>query len=223
MLHYKLATKEDLPQAAALLAESFFDYPLYTILKNGFKNPTKYLKVLTKIQEVFLKAHHKNHAILLGVEKEEEDKDGVIATVAVLERADKRTPGLATLLRSGGLGLAFRISPPALFSFLKLLDKAQTACANRKKEIMLQDGSPWFIAVLGVNKQFQGKQMGSCMLADYVMPYAKNEGATHVLLNTNTQANRKFYIKNGFHEFSEEAIPTPKGEIPNWSYVYVCP
>ena len=54
---------------------------------------------------------------------------------------------------------------------------------------------------------------------EWIIPYAKERGAETLSLFTNSELNKKFYVKNGFSEFDEKQFRHEGKTIGSWSYV----
>ncbi|MNJ45199.1 Acetyltransferase (GNAT) family protein [compost metagenome] len=95
--------------------------------------------------------------------------------------------------------------------FLKLINSASDKCI---------DGTPqsWYLSMLAVSKKHQGKSLGSKMIHDCVIPFVKRNGGRRLTLITNTEANRKFYQKNGFTQFFSNMLHFKDGSVNNWSF-----
>ena len=209
-LLYRQATKDDLKQAATVIANSFADYEFYRALKNGFKNHDKYLKTLAKMQLVFLKSLYKFQPILLA------ELDSKILGVAILERPDKKVPGMASYLRCGGLGLVFRLPLRRLNLFLSQLEPAVKACMQLKKDN--PDKVVWFLEAFCVAKGYQGQNIGTQFFNDGVENFAKQNGCNILTLNTSTEQNGNFYTKCGCTLFDTGEIMADKQPLLNLSF-----
>jgi ribosomal protein S18 acetylase RimI-like enzyme len=72
--------------------------------------------------------------------------------------------------------------------------------------------------MLAVSKLHQGKQLGTKMIQDCVIPFVKKQGGRRLTLITNNEANQKFYSKNGFVQFFEDKLHFIDGVAHNWSF-----
>lgn len=79
-------------------------------------------------------------------------------------------------------------------------------------------GNTWYLHLLAVDVKSEGKGIGSRMLKECVIPYVKEHGGETLSLYTNSEINRKFYIKNGFHEFHEQRFSYSGRSFGSWSY-----
>ena len=64
----------------------------------------------------------------------------------------------------------------------------------------------------------KGCGLGSGMLQDCLIPYVQKQGGQELTLITNTEGNRKFYVKNGFQEFSQRILEKNGQRVGNWSF-----
>ena len=80
------------------------------------------------------------------------------------------------------------------------------------------DGNTWFLHLLAVDANCEGKGIGSRMLQEYIIPYVKEHGGETLSLYTNSEINRKFYTKNGFQEFHAQEFSYHGRNFGSWSY-----
>lgn len=209
MIQYRKANECDIEELSKMVAESFGEYPLLDIvLRDRFKNVKDYIAFTSILYRVNIKVYLKNQVCLVGV------KDSEICCVTILERPSTEEIGLWDYICAGGL----RLIP--YVGFFRLIEMMRVVEEGRK-EIIQQHNDAWYVEMLSVNKEYQGQRIGSQMIKDCIVPYVKEHGGKEITLITNTEINRKFYIKNGFREFFGKTIQRMGKKAPNWSYFMV--
>ena len=79
-------------------------------------------------------------------------------------------------------------------------------------------GNIWYLSLLIVAKDREGKGIGSRFLNECIIPRVQDAGGESLSLFTNTELNRKFYEKNGFILFDERRFEYGGKNIGSWSY-----
>lgn len=205
MILYREARKCEIEKVAKLCADSFMQYPLYQTVRNIFNNENSYSQFMYELQLLFVRVYMKRLPVLVGV------MDNIIVSVAMLEYPDRKKPSLWNYIVNGGLKILKYISPLQIFGFLNLIKNTETACAKIKEP-------RWFLTVLAVDKNCQGKQLGSKMIQDGIIPYVKKHRGKLLTFTTNTELNCKFYIKNGFIPFDKRTLQYNGINVENWSF-----
>ena len=80
-------------------------------------------------------------------------------------------------------------------------------------------GEHWYLSLLTVAKESEGKGIGGRFLNDCLIPYVKDAGGESLTLFTNSEINRRFYEKNGFCLFDEKRFEYGGRAIGSWSYI----
>ena len=207
MIEYREAYKSELKEIAKMVAESFGEYPMYTLtFRDKFKTKEDFISYITKLNKVHISANARKHKCFVGV------KDGKIVSVALLQNPNIKRISLWNYIVSGGNSLLFPVGFKRLIDFFNISNIAHKACEEKHKDA-------WYIELLAVNPNYKGQGLGSKMINDCLIPYCKAQGASELALITNTKANCKFYEKNGFNNFSYKKLNWKNKYIDNFSFV----
>ena len=76
----------------------------------------------------------------------------------------------------------------------------------------------WYLNLLTVEPSAKGRGIGSAMLQECLIPFARDRGGNGLCLFTNSQENRRFYQKNGFREFDARWFEYRGHQLGSWSY-----
>lgn len=203
MITYRFAQREDLPQIAHLLTESFKDYPYLELYAPKGKKRNQFHEV---VQQVDSKVGFKYEIILIGIENEQ------IVSVATLEAPHKKHAGLFAYIQAGGLKVIRVLGIKKSLAFLEMLDCSSKACKETYS-------NAWYISSLAVDHSVKGNGVGSSLITEGVIPNIKKLGGRQITLTTNTEQNCQFYKKNGFHLFKTEAFDVDGTVLWSWSFV----
>lgn len=203
---FRKATAEDLKQMAQVAAHSFADYVIYEqSVKSTFKSKASYFRFLYEMHHVQFATFLRKGTTFVGT------IDNEIVSIALLESPDHKELSLWNYIQAGGIRMIPYMLRNRLMHLLKLINSASAKCL---------DGTPqsWYLSMLAVSKNHQGKSLGSKMIHDCVIPFVKKNGGKRLTLITNTEANRKFYQKNGFTQFFSNMLHFKDGSVNNWSF-----
>lgn len=206
-LIFRGARREELPRCARLLKEAFQDYPFFQIYVD---DPLKRAEFNDALLTVWTAALKRN-TVLVG------EEDGELLAVAELQSPEDKGYSGAAYLSPAGLRALRYGGPRNLAGFMALADQAGAPCGSLP-------GPKWHLWLMGVSPAHKGGGLGSRMLRDCVIPHIAAHGGGTLVLNTNTQANRGFYVKNGFEEFAAQSIPANGKVLNDWCYrMYIPP
>lgn len=201
-MKFHVADKRELPNMVKLFSESFRDYPLMTLFNSKEGDNYKFVAELYKMNT---KVHYRKHLCFIG------ELDGKVVSVALLKKKNTSEIGFFDYAVSGGWRLLKLLGLVNFLTFLKVNEEMGKYC-------QLLDESSWYLDSLAVDNQQQGKQLGSKIINECIIPYIEeNEGGLLTLV-TNTELNRQFYLKNGFKEFSSATITVGEQVLPNFSF-----
>ncbi|MCQ4087590.1 N-acetyltransferase [Saccharibacillus sp. JS10] len=200
---YRLAKKHELHEVAALLTQSFLDYPLFSQLLSS--SGDLYQKQIFQLNWINTKLYAQQNSCFVGV------VDGQIVSVMLLKKGGSTSPGLWQYIRSGGLKLASLAGIPRALRIVRTLDAMKQACKPYDQE-------SWYVDSIAVAKHMQGQSLGSALFHSFLFPYIRKHGGGMITLVTHTESNKKFYCKNGFEVFSEYLIGASGKEITNYSF-----
>lgn len=207
MLKFRKATEKDIKKLAQMTAHSFSEYPLFdSVLRDSFSSLEDYIRFTTEIHEVNFRISLRKHVLLVGTENER------LCSVAILESPRHGHVSLLDYILAGGLKLGLKVGFTNILQMKKLAEDV-------RKEINQRYPNQWYVGILAVNKEFQGQQLGSRMIEECLIPYVTEQKAELLTLITNTELNRKFYIKNGFLEVLSEQLKVGKNVVNNWGYI----
>ncbi|AIQ54848.1 GNAT family N-acetyltransferase [Paenibacillus sp. FSL R7-0331] len=202
MKSFRLAKKDELQEVAALLTDSFLEYPLFPLILTQDKD---YKKNLYRLNYTNTKSYYQQSACFVGI------LDGKIVSAVLLKKSGAKGPGFVQYLLNGGLALAAQLGIKRILHILGTLDKMKEACDRYGKE-------SWYIDSFAVAKGFQGKSLGSTLFNNFLFPYISERGGGRITLVTHTELNKRFYCKNGFKVFNEFGIGPKGNSIPNYSF-----
>lgn len=209
MIEYKKMEKSYLYQAARMNAISFSDYPLVGKIRNEFESNEAFIDFLTEALKVYIYAHSKKNTVFLGFENNK------IRSFAILVSPRDKKVNFFDYMTSGGVKLLTMAPISKIFSLLQLLSTGHKAVNSFA-------GKTWMLELLAVDSSQRGKNYGSKMINDCLLPYIKEnkpqKRTEYFITFTNTERNRRFYSKNGFFEFDSSVIKDGNQNIGNWSF-----
>lgn len=202
ILRFREANKEDLTSVAELLATSFLDYPLFSIIEEDRERRYQFIYELQYINAKLFMAKHKCFVVI--------DEQNLMGVALLKDLQDVRGEfisyirlGFYRLLRKGLLFKTLR--------YLKLMRNVEEPVASSQSK-------GWYLDMLAISSKAQGLGLGSEILDCVIVPYIKKNGGGTLFLATNTELNRKFYQKNGFDEYKEADLTIDGRSVKDWSY-----
>ncbi|WP_124065486.1 GNAT family N-acetyltransferase [Clostridium sp. E02] len=209
MIHYRKLKKEEVKDIARMCALTFAEYPICNDIKKEIREYGRYIAFMSEVYEVHIRAHYKSSVFFVG------EEGGKIRSFAVLVRPYSSNTNLMDYICSDGLKLMKMVSLPKLLKFLNVLEEGHKPISGMKDH-------SWLLELLAVDRSYTGRQLGSKMINECIIPYIKEqsmgaEPETFITF-TNTELNKKFYLKNGFTEFDYKTIQMDKNAIGNWSF-----
>lgn len=207
MITYREAKKSEIREIADLVATSFGEYPMYTLVfRDKFKTKDDFIRYMKKLNRVHIGANARKHKCFVG------ELDGKIVSVALLQNPNIKRISLFDYILAGGVGLLFPVGFKRLIGFFDISNEAHKDCAKRC-------GDAWYVELLAVSPDCKGQGLGSKMLNDCLIPYVESQKGTELALITNTPSNCKFYEKNGFTNFAVSELKWKSNLIQNWSFL----
>lgn len=186
--------KGQIERASQVLSRAFRDDPE---LVGSIPDPQKRQKLLLSMFRVSL-----NHALKHG---EVYAFSPAIEGVAIWLPSEATEISLWTLLRSGGLGLLFR----AGWGFLRKMQKDDNFARRLRRK--LAPFPHWYLAVLGVAPELQGKGYASRLLKP--MLTRLDEKKMPAYLETSIEDYVAIYQHFGFKVIREEMLPGSDAKI----------
>lgn len=205
-MQFRKATRDDLKEMSQLAATSFADYVIYEqSVKSTFKTSADYHRFLYEMHYVQFATFLNKGTILIGTIDEK------IVSLALLQSPQFKSLTLWNYICSGGLRLIPYMLKNRLLEFMNIMSKASEKCL---------DGTPdsWYINIFAVSKLHQGKQLGTKLIQNCVIPFVKQQGGRRLTVMTNNEMNQKFYSKNGFVQFFADKLHFKDGSANNWSF-----
>ncbi|MCR6109928.1 GNAT family N-acetyltransferase [Bacillus sp. A301a_S52] len=208
MIEYRRPEMKELKGIAKMSAITFGDYPIFHEFSNEFSNMDSFIDLMSEVQHVYLKAYYKNADFFVG------EENGQIKSFAVLIRPNSSKVSIFDYFLSGAFKLLRKASLRKLLKLLNILEEGHGPISEIKEQ-------SWVLESLAVDKSCRGQQLGTKMLNDCIIPYISKQSSgtkeTFVTF-TNTERNKKFYLKNGFTEFDYTPIERKGTTIGNWSF-----
>ncbi len=207
MITYREANKKEIKEIAKMVADSFGEYPMYTLtFRDKFVCKEDFIRYITKLNKVHIKANAKKHKCFVGID------NGEIVSAALLQNPKIKRISLLNYIIAGGVSLLFPVGFKRIINFFDISNKAHEACEKEHSDA-------WYIELIAVSPKCKGHGLGSKMINDCLAPYAKSQGGKEIALITNTETNCRFYDKNGFNNFSFDKISWKDKSISNWSFI----
>lgn len=206
-IEYREARQEEINAISAIVAETFGEYPMYTLtFRDKFKSGDEFIRYITKLNRVHILANAKKHKCFVGVE------NGEIISIGLLQNPKIKRISLCDYIAAGGIRLLFPVGFRRLIDFFDISNAAHQDYETQHKDA-------WYIELLAVSSRHKGRSYGSKMISDCLIPYAMSQGGKKIALITNTENNCRFYEKNGFVKFSQNKLSWGQRSIMNYSYI----
>ena len=202
---YAKMIPEELETCARLSAEAFYDYEFFSIYIPEDERRKRFIDALIKCE---LKANSGKKEVTFFTAKE----NGKIVAVAQMCAPDFRMPSAASYIRSGCVGAIRKGGVRQVLSWFSMEEKASKPCHELH-------GNHWYLSLYTVEKENQGKGIGSRFLQDFLIPYVREAGGDSFSLYTNSDINCRFYEKNGFTRFDEKKFEYKGRTLGSWSYI----
>ncbi len=207
MIEYRQIYKSEIKEVAKMVAETFGEYPMYTLtFRSKFKNKEEFIKYITKLNEVHIKANSKKHICIVGVENHQ------IVSIVLLQNPKIKRITILNYIFAGGIKLLFPVGFKRLIVFFKISNIVHEACEQKHKDA-------WYVELLAVSRNKKGQGLGTKMIFDFIIPYVKSKKGNKIALITNTENNCNFYKKNGFYCFDLKRMVRQNIELNTWSFV----
>ena len=203
MLVYQEMDPRERDECALLAAEAFYDYEYFSVYVPDDARRKRFLRALISCE---FKANRDLPEVRFFTAKE----NGKTVAVAQLCDPNFQKPDDMTYVRSGWFGVVFKGGAKGVNAWNAMEKIASAPCHEL-------GGENWYLSLLTVAPNAEGRGIGSRFLNEWIIPYAKERGAETLSLFTNSEINRKFYVKNGFSEFDEKQFSHEGKTIGSWS------
>lgn len=188
-----LLTRDDEPAAVASLAAAFAAYPLFPPLCPDERRRPRVIEAFCR----FLFRMSARAGGAFGTADR--------AAIACAWPPGREWPTTWSQFRAGGLSLLW----PLGWRGSRLLTRMEHIFdAARRKHVA---GSHWYVSLLGVRSEVQGKGLGRAALAPVFE--AADRDRLPVYLETIPEANVAIYRRLGFELVSKSDLP---GDLPSW-------
>ena len=200
---YETMKKEELKTCVGIAAKAFEKYDFFSIY---FPNDKSRPHLLHNMMKVEIGANFDRAHFLTAKE------NGKIVAFAMLRDPEYQEPDAGAYMRAGFWKNYLFGGKDNVAAWLSMDSKAGIPCKNLS-------GRTWFLNILTVAADVEGKGIGSRMIREGIIPYVKEHGGEALSLYTNSEINRRFYTKNGFQEFHEQHFSYNGKELGSWSYL----
>lgn len=188
---------------AEVAARAFFPYDYFTIFFPEDEQRMNYLKAIIASEY----RANKRAANLLVLK--ENDK---IISVAQLHAPNYKKPTDLQYFLGGFTRIYKTADKQTIDDWLAMDAQAGQPCHELAKDA-------WYLSSLVVDPEMQGKQYGTRMIEEHIIPFVKKQGGTKLSLFTNSEQNCRFYEKLGFHQFHSTTIQYNGQQMGSWAYI----
>ena len=202
MLTFERMRPEQRTACGLLAARAQQDYVYYTSYIPDDNRRRRFLEYVMTIEVCLNEAH----SIILTA-----NEDNHLAAMAILFPPGVHRPSGASYLKAGFWKALWHGGILDGLAWTRMDEKAGTPCHTFDK-------NAWYLDLLAVEPAKQGQQIGSRFLQECIIPTVKKGGGHTLCLFTNSEINRKFYIKNGFKEFDAREFTYKGNRFGSWSY-----
>lgn len=139
------------------------------------------------------------------------EREGKLIGLAVLGREEDAAVSLRSCVKLGAGRVLGTCGAGNLLAFLR--------CSGRfNRSGSREPGPRWYLTLLAVAPEEQGRGVGSAIVRDCVLPFLRQQGCRTLCLNTNEEKNRRFYLKNRFEETDAAFAEIGGRRVCNWSF-----
>ena len=199
---YGRMTKDMYNVCIDIAAKAFANYDYFSIYVTNDKKRLRFLKSMlgTEFRVNTGLAHFLTA-----------NENGKIAAVAMLRDPDYQMTNELQYIKAGFWKTLIQGGYKNVAAWYDMDLKAVKPCQSI-------GGKTWFLNVLTVVPSMEGQGIGSRMLQECIIPYVKQNGGNKLCLYTNSEINRKFYLKNGFEVFDSQEFSYGGRSVGSWSF-----
>ena len=205
MITYTMMKHEDLEHCALLAAKAFADYEYFSLYISNTSRRQRFLNALINCE---FKANWERTGCFFFIARE---NDKIVA-VAHLCSPEFVKPSDGEYLKAGWMKVWLEGGFRRVNAWSAMEKLASAPCHEF-------EGKHWYLSLYTVNKEDEGKGIGSAFLKECLIPFVKKADGEVLTLFTNSVVNCKFYEKNGFSLFDEKKFEYNGKSIGNWSYM----
>ena len=199
---YELMKPEERKACVELAAKAFGNYDFFSAYVPNDRKRPRFLRSMLSVE------FRVNQNLVHFLTAKE---GGRIVAVAMLRDPNYQMPSIKQYLKSGFWKNIIIGGWNQVAAWFTMDQAAGIPCQKL-------GGKTWFLHLLAVDVSSEGKGIGSRMLQECVIPYVREHGGEALSLYTNSEINRKFYIKNGFKEFHAQEFSYDGKSFGSWSY-----
>ncbi len=200
-LTFQMMKPAERSRCAALAARAFEHYPYFTM----YVPEKKHLPGLLRDMMASQLLTNEGRAVFLTAKQDEK-----FVAMAMLCPPSYTPPDPLAYIKAGFWKVLLRGGFQNMAAWYEMNTNAEAPCAQLTQS--------WFLSILAVDTDTEGRGIGSCMLRQCILPYIKEQGGGQLCLFTNSEINRRFYQKNGFQEFHAQKFTYKDGVVGSWSY-----
>lgn len=204
MLEYVEMARDELDTCALLAAEAFYDYEYFTPYVPNDRQRRRFLDAMIRCE---FKANWGRPGVLFLTARD----NGRIVAVSKLCTPDFTTPPDIDYIKAGWFGVLIKGGIKQVNAWNDMDKKASAPCSGLPR-------NNWYLSLFTVSKADKRKGIGSKFLSECLIPYARTAGGETFSLFTNSEANCRFYEKNGFSLFDERSFEHKGETMGSWSY-----
>ncbi len=202
MLSYEVMKEDERTACVDLAARAFSEYEYFSAYVSSERRRMRFLRAMLNSE---FRANV-DRAAFFTVKK-----DGRLAAVAMLCSPGYQKPSDLEYMKAG-YGKAFLCGGIRnVLAWNAMEAEAYKPCRGLSDEA-------WYLNMLTVDPYVEGRGIGSETLQSHILPHVRENGGTAPCLFTNSEINRKFYLKNGFEQFHEQKFAYRGKTIGSWSY-----
>ena len=202
MLTFERMREDETGICVDLAAHAFADYEYFSVY---VPNDRKRMRFLLAMLQSEFRANRSLANLFTAKE------DGKVVAVAMLCDPDYKKPTDMDYMKAGFGKVFLRGGIRNVSAWNAMEAKALTPCRGLT-------GNTWYLNLLTVDSVLEGRGIGSKMMQEFLIPYVRDHGGATLCLFTNSEINRKFYLKNCFEEFHAEHFSYRGKSIGSWSY-----
>ena len=202
MLTFEKMHPEQRDECILLAVRAHEEYVFITSYISDTRRRHRFLECVLKIEFCI----NEGNAIFLTA-----NEDHSLAAVAMLYPPGVHRPSDIAYLKAGFWKAFLYGGLHNVCSWTAMNDRASAPCHELSEKT-------WYLSMITVDPTIQGKGIGSRFIQEYIIPTVKAGGGDKLCLFTNSEINRKFYIKNGFREFDAREFSYKGNKLGSWSY-----
>lgn len=203
MLEYRIMRENELDECARLAAEAFYNYVYFSMYVPEKKRRERFLDALIQIE---FKVNAGNSGVRFITVRE----NGRLVAVAQLCKPGFQRPSVY-YIKAGYVRALLLGGIRDVTAWLKMDRIASAPCHALP-------GKNWYLNLLTVARDDEGRGIGSRFLKEYLIPHVKAAGGEYLSLLTNSKINCRFYEKNGFSLFDKRTFEYGGKRIGSWCY-----